>query len=111
MSNWNIELNKYVVSYILEQDIISQAEINQSLKLLSEFGITLSMPYVKPLGNKLYELRVKTKDKNHRLLYFSYIDKKFIFTNAFTKKTQKTPKNEIDIALKRMKIYRGENEK
>lgn len=48
-------------------------------------------------------MRVKTKDKSHRLLYFSYIDKKFIFTNAFTKKTQKTPKNEIEIALKKNK--------
>lgn len=47
MSNWNTyELNESVVNYILEQDIISQAEINQSLKLLSEFGITLTMPYV-----------------------------------------------------------------
>lgn len=109
MDKWNIQINKYTQEFILSQDIDSQAEIRQSLKLLSEYGLTLGIPHIKPLENKIYELRVKTKDKGYRLLYFAYVNRTFIFTNGFIKKTQKTPRKELDKAIKRMNDFiRGE---
>lgn len=105
MDKWTIELNKYTQDFILSQDNDSQAEIIKSLDLLSEYGLTLGIPHIKPLQNKIYELRVKTKDKGYRLLYFAYVNKKFIFTHGFVKKTQKTPKKDIDLAIKRMNIF------
>lgn len=112
MDKWNIQLNRHIQDFILSQDIQSQAEIMQSIKLLSEYGLALGIPHVKPLDNKIYELRVKTKDKGYRLLYFAYINKTFVFTHGFIKKTQKTPRKNIDLAIKRMNIFiKGENEK
>lgn len=107
MFKWNIQITKYVQDFILSQDIYSQAEIRQSLNLLSEFGLSLGIPHVKPLEKKIYELRIKTKDKGYRLLYFAYIDKTFVLTHGFIKKTQKTPRRDLDLAIKRMNDYIG----
>lgn len=47
------------------------------------------------------------------MLYFFYKDKNIILTNVFIKKTNKTPKNEINIAKEcKNKYYRSiENER
>ena len=52
----------------------------------------------------------KTKDGKQgsnitRVLYFFYIGKKIIATNGFVKKTQKTPKEEIQLAKERRKDF------
>ena len=35
-----------------------------------------------------------------RVMYFFYVGKKIVMTNGFVKKTQKTPKSEINLAKK-----------
>ena len=108
MDKWTVEINEYTKDFISSQDVESQSEIIKSLDLLSNYGLTLGMPHIKPLQDKIYELRVKTKDKGYRLLYFAYVNKTFVFTHGFIKKTQKTPRKEIDKAIKRMnEILRG----
>ena len=48
----------------------------------------------------LYEVRVITSQKSIRILCFQDEGRLVILTNAFVKKTQKTPKNEIKLAEK-----------
>ena len=64
-------------------------------------------PYVKSLTGyrKLFEIRMKGRSNTHRIFYFAYTGRKFILLHGFTKKTEKTPQKEIDIALKRMQEY------
>ena len=50
------------------------------------------------------ELRVKVGSDISRVMYFFVIGKKAILTNGFIKKTQKTPKEEIELA----KRYRAD---
>ena len=59
----------------------------------------------------LYEIRVETSGNIFRI--FSFFDKGnlIILGNAFQKKTQKTPKKEIEKALKIMEEYKNENKK
>ena len=38
-------------------------------------------------------------------MYFFYYEGKIILTNGFVKKTQKTPKKEIDLAKERRKDF------
>ena len=82
----------------------------RTITLLREYGNTLSMPLSRPLGDGLFELRIRTKTNNVRVLYFFVKDSKVILLHAFTKKTQKTPKNEIELARQRKNKYllRGE---
>ena len=45
------------------------------------------------------------KPQPDRFLSFFYVGKKILVTNGFRKKAQKLPKNEKNLALKRMKNY------
>jgi len=75
--------------------------------LLEECGLNVKEPYVKSIKGyrKLFEIRIKDRANIHRIFYFAYTGKKFILLHGFTKKTEKTPQNEIEIALKRMQDY------
>ena len=47
----------------------------------------------------------KEQNNNFRFLGFEHEGKLIILTNAFKKKDQKTPKNEIELAQNRKKEY------
>ena len=60
-------------------------------------------PHVKHLEGPLWEIRVKGKDGIARALYVVAQGRRVIVVRVFAKKTQKTPRREIEIALKRAK--------
>ncbi|WP_418187197.1 type II toxin-antitoxin system RelE/ParE family toxin [Aliarcobacter lanthieri] len=69
-----------------------------------EYGFPIGMPvYRKLVGTKLYEVRSNISNQRIARVIFVIIDEYMILLNGFIKKEQKTPKNEIDIALQRMK--------
>jgi phage-related protein len=66
-----------------------------------EFGWPLGMPYCRPLGQGLWEVRSDlTGGRIGRVIFFIR-DGEMVLLHAFEKKAQKTPKHEIDVALKR----------
>ncbi len=69
--------------------------------------------YLKQLtGTKgLYEARIQLASNIWRVFCFFDDDKLVILLNGFQKKTQKTPKNEIEKAKKLMVEYYNEKEK
>ena len=75
--------------------------IGEDLKTV-QFGWPLGMPLVRSLRNKIWELR-STIPKGIARVLFIIENAQIILLHAFIKKTQKTPKNEIDIAIKRSK--------
>jgi len=92
-----------VKEWIDTLDIKLQLKIFRAFELLEDFNINLKAPYVKPLEDKLYELRIKDPKGIYRVIYFAYTGQEFIMLNGFMKKTQKTPKKEIELAKTRMK--------
>lgn len=82
-----------------------QAKAYSLLEILSESGSDLREPYSKPLGDGIFELRVKISTDITRVLYFFYIGRRIIVTNGFIKKTQKTPKGEMAKAKKYRKWF------
>ena len=48
----------------------------------------------------IFEIRCKVGNNISRVLYFFYFEGKIVLTNGFTKKTQKTPIEEIKLAKK-----------
>ncbi len=84
---YNTESGKCPVEkFLKEQSKEMQVRIVRDLELLSEYGNTLGMPYTKHLEDGIFELRIKGSNNIARLLYFYYIDKQIILTNAFIKK-------------------------
>jgi phage-related protein len=79
-----------------------QARIYWTLDLLREFGLDLKTPYARPVHGKLWELRVQSGRDIYRILYFAHTGQRFVLLHGFRKKTQKTPRNELDIAERRL---------
>ena len=82
-----------------------RAKIFGLLGILQEKGNMLREPYSKHLEDGIFELRCKFGSNITRVLYFFYYERRIILTNGFIKKTQKTPKEEIQIAKDRRNDY------
>lgn len=66
--------------------------------------MSLGAPHVRSIGAKLWELRTGGRTQ-HRVFYFAASGKRLVLLHAFTKKTQKTPRAEIETAMRRMADY------
>ncbi len=55
------------------------------------------------LEDKLWEMRLKGRDGRSRAIYVTARGKRLVVLRVFIKKTQKTPRKELVLALKRAK--------
>jgi phage-related protein len=60
-------------------------------------------PHVKHLDGRLWEMRLTGRSGISRALYVAAMSRRVVIVRAFIKKTQKTPRREIEIALARAK--------
>ena len=77
-----------------------RAKVVRTIEALQNTGNDLRDPYSKHLDDGIFELRAKVGTDISRVLYFFFIGQRVILTNGFIKKTQKTPKKEINLAKK-----------
>ncbi len=71
---------------------------------IEAFGpMSLPKSHAKYLGGGLWELRLSGRDGIARVIYVTVVIRRVVLLRAFVKKTQKTPKGEIEIARKRAK--------
>ncbi|HSZ73700.1 MAG TPA: type II toxin-antitoxin system RelE/ParE family toxin [Rhizomicrobium sp.] len=63
-------------------------------------------PHVKHLDGKLWEMRLKGRDGIARSIYVAASGQRLVVLRTFVKKTQETPRREIEIAFERMKEIR-----
>lgn len=68
-----------------------------------EFGYPIGMPVCRNLGNGLYEVRSNISDGRIARVIFVVKRGYMVLLHGFIKKTQKTPKQDIDLAAKRAK--------
>lgn len=71
----------------------------------AEFGWPVGMPLCKPMaGHKgLWEVRTNLPSKKIARVLFCAHNGELVLLHGFIKKTQKTPKAELDLAMKRMR--------
>jgi phage-related protein len=74
------------------------AKVLRSIELLRNNGLSMGMPHIAYLGDGLYELRTKLGSNIFRVIIFHWCNRKLVLLNGFTKKTQKTPKEELERA-------------
>ena len=88
-----------VIDFYKSQDSKVQLKIEYVLDLV-RFERQVPIKFFKKLESTdgIYEVRVITSQKSIRILCFQDEGTLVILTNAFVKKTQKTPKNEIKLA-------------
>lgn len=78
-----------------------------------QIGDLLSMPHSRPMPSiapGCNELRVKGKDGSYRIFYLLKLKNRILVFHAFQKKTQKTPKQEIEIGKRNLKDMLNEKE-
>ena len=102
---WTVEtLNDTVDSELSALPKDMQARFVWISNLISEHGLhNVGQPYVKYLEQGLWEIRLKGRDGISRALYVTAKPQRVIVVRVFIKKTQKTPRKEIKIALNRAK--------
>ncbi len=81
-----------------------RAKLDHIVHLIEEFGLNqVHEPYVKPIGDKLWEMRLTGRGGIARAIYVTAEGRRIVILHAFRKKTRKIPKAAIQIALSRMK--------
>ena len=80
---------------------VNRNKVIAYLDLLEEMGTRIGMPVTRHLEGDIWELR----PLSNRILYAYYKDNKFLLLHQFTKKTQKTPKREIEQALQELEDW------
>ena len=61
------------------------------------------MPVCRSLGRGLYEIRSDLTSRRIARVIFCVADGRMVLLHGFIKKTQKTPKADLELALKRKK--------
>jgi phage-related protein len=101
---WRVELTAEAEAEINALPADMQARFLRIAELLEEFGPhNVREPHVKHLEGKLWEMRMTGRAGIARAIYFAAQGRRLIVVRAFVKKTQKTSRREIELALRRMR--------
>jgi phage-related protein len=101
---WTIEFLDEVRTELNALPRDMRAKLEHIVTLIQEFGLErVHEPYIKHLEGDLWEMRMKGRDGISRALYVTAREKRVVIVRVFIKKTQKTPRREIELALSRAK--------
>lgn len=75
--------------------------IGEDIKTV-QIGWPLGMPLVRKMDANLWEVRISLPDKIARIL-FTVAGKQMVLLHGFIKKSQATPKEDLQTAIKRLK--------
>jgi phage-related protein len=107
MTSWTVLLVDAAEQEIRDLPYDLQSRFLHIAAMLKEFGPQgLGMPHVRFLEQKLWEMRMSGRDGIARAIYFVADGRRMVVVRAFVKKSAKTPRREIDLALRRMKEFR-----
>lgn len=96
--------------FIDKLDSEAQAAVFFWIDKLRELGNRLPGNKVKKLTKSIFELRVAQNKREFRMLFFFAPNQRqlIMLTGGFVKKTQKTPKRQIELAERMRKWWLGD---
>lgn len=98
--HWTVEtLNEVVDREINALSAEQRARFLWIAGLIESHGLEyVGDPHVRHIEDKLWEIRVRGRDGIARALYVTASQRRVVVVRAFVKKTQKTPRREIDMS-------------
>jgi phage-related protein len=72
-------------------------------------GPHLTEPHTKAMGDGLFELRLKGAEGIARVFFCTLIGKKIVMLHSFIKKSNRTPKRELETAQSRLREVKNGN--
>jgi phage-related protein len=105
---WTVEtLNETVDAEVESLSADMRARLARIAQLIEDKGLeNVGEPHVKHIEGRIWEMRLKGRSGISRALYVTAVGQRVVIVRVFTKKTEKTPRREIEIALTRMKSIR-----
>ena len=102
--NWRISF----CSAALQKEILDLpagfiARFLRYTERMEVYGPDLGMPHTRAVGRGIFELRLKAAEGIARVFYCTVVDRRIVMLHQFIKKSEKTPRKELAVALKRMK--------
>jgi phage-related protein len=101
---WSVEYLSAAADEEAALPVDMQARLARVVETIKQHGL-LNLPrdWVKPLGDKLWELRITGKDGIARAIYVTASGRRVVILRIFVKKTQTTPQRELKLARERAK--------
>jgi len=101
---WTIHyFNNKVQAEIESLPVGIYADYLRLMDLMIVHGANLRLPHSRAMGQGLFELRCKGREGIGRVFCCTMHGNDIVVLHSFVKKTQKTPKRELDIATARLK--------
>src|SRR5438094_10308688 len=94
-----------VRDFLKSLDEDAQQSIGWAIEQLRMRNVQAREPLVRHLEDRLWELRRESRTNIYRLVYFFYSGRRIVFVHGFQKKTQKTPRQELEIARGRYTAF------
>ncbi len=103
--SWTVKaLNETVLEELAALPKDMRAKFEHITHLIESMGLErMREPYVKHLQGALWEMRLTGRDGISRAIYVTASGRRVVIVRAFVKKTEKTPRSEIELALRRAK--------
>jgi phage-related protein len=79
------------------------------IERMEVFGPHLGMPFTRPMGDGLFELRAKGKEGIGRVFFCTVVGHIILILHALIKKSQQTPRRDLELARRRLREVRREN--
>lgn len=98
MTRYSITTHRKAREFIESLDKVRRARVDRIYYLFEEYGVTLPGKYLKKLDKEVWELR-----PGDVRLFLGIKGTKGIIVHGIFKKTQKTPKRDLELARKRIK--------
>ena len=80
-----------------------QASFTRIVEQMVEHGPNLGMPYTRPFGEGLFEIRAKGREGIGRAFFCTLVGRRVVILHGFIKKTEQTPAKELRTARQRLK--------
>jgi phage-related protein len=101
---WTVEFLPAAAEEEAALAVDMQARLARMISLIGQHGLmNIPRDWIKPLGDKLWELRISGKDGIARAIYVTVAGQRIVIVRVFVKKTQKTPNRELALARQRAK--------
>lgn len=100
---WTVEtLNEIVDAEVEALPDDMRARLARIAMLIENTGLEhMSEPHVKHVEGRIWEMRLKGRSGISRALYLTAMGRRVVIVRVFVKKTKKTPRREIALALSR----------
>lgn len=104
MTSWTVVLHELAEAELKALPADMQAKFLHIAELLESFGPQqVGLPHIRPLQDKLWEMRMQGRDGIARAIYVAMAGRRLLVLHVFVKKTQTTPRQALDAARQRLK--------